>query len=101
MPMTDDERPRYQWRRDPHAEHIFAGWDGERQSGRLVREMNDTSLWDWNLTCLHGVKDISRLGGWSGREGRARLAAKACEDAYDAMAGLRHDATGRRGYPRG
>ncbi|MDF1631395.1 hypothetical protein [Mycoplana sp. MJR14] len=45
--------------------------------------MNDTSLWDWNLTCLHGVKDIRGLDGWSGREGGTRLAAKACEDAYD------------------
>ena len=89
-PLTDDEgpRPRYQWRRDPHAEHIFAGWDGERQFGRLARAMNDASLWDWNLTCLHGVKDISRLDGWSGREVGARRAARACEDAYDAaMAG--------------
>jgi hypothetical protein len=63
--------------------------------------MNDTSLWDWNLTCLNGVKDIRRLDGWSGREGGTRLAAKACEDAYDdAMAGKLFGMT-RRLWPGG
>lgn len=88
--MTDDAgpRPRYRWIKDEHISPLFSGWDGERQFGRLIQPANRPSLWDWNLTCLTGVKDIGRLAGWSGSEDSARRAAKACEDAYDAaMAG--------------
>ncbi|MBD9372763.1 hypothetical protein IB238_09030 [Rhizobium sp. ARZ01] len=89
--MTDDEgpRPRYQWIKDRDEDRLFAGWVGKRKFGRLLNPSNNPSKWDWNLVCLAGVRDFGRLGNaWYGSEDTARLAAKACEDAYDAaMAG--------------
>lgn len=89
--MTDDEgpRPRYQWRRTETVSPLFSGCDGERRFGRLLNPSNAPERWEWNLTCLRGVRDIGKLGtSWYGWEETARLAARACEDAYeDAMAG--------------
>lgn len=85
----DGPRPRYQWKRIETIGPLFSGWDGERQFGRLLRPANRPELWQWNLVCLDGLKGRSRLGtSWHGAAETARLAAKACEDAYDdAMAG--------------
>lgn len=88
--MTEDEgpKPRYRWVRDKDGGKIFAGWDGDRKIARLERHHNGWG-WYWNLTCIDGIKDRSRLGtSWHGHADTARLAAKDCEDAYDAaMAG--------------
>lgn len=84
--MTPDDsgpRPRYQWRADAHAHHIFEGYDGERQIGRIALHHN--GWWDWNLTFRHGLR--STAAHVYGNEDTARLAAKACEDCYDAVMG--------------
>ncbi|QRM55167.1 hypothetical protein [Sinorhizobium sp. BG8] len=85
--MTDKEgpRPRYRWVKDGPSDTGFHAYDGERGFGRLIQPPNDPSnSWEWNLTCLHGLKkNPTLIVGWYGRAETSRLGAKACEDAYE------------------
>lgn len=93
-------KPRYRWRETwPGEDKIdYAGWDGDRQFGRIRLETNGPTkgLWRWSIAHVDGVKRY--LMPHNGYEKSARLAAAKVEDNYERL--MEHNGIPLNNSPR-